>query len=165
MVHGDAHSHGNDASQGCQRAVGRRGQGSGKRRDIRWRSRHECAQEQTNPVKRPVHALIERGGEACVKHVADVTAKTSASGSQSIAPWLRRWASASPRTGWRIRTRPKLLRLDQARHHGQLPQRLRAALIALLRRILLPLEHPLGAWDRGYGKDKPGNQGSGRESG
>jgi transposase-like protein len=28
------------------------------------------------PVKRPVHALVERGGEVRVKHVADVTAKT-----------------------------------------------------------------------------------------
>lgn len=28
------------------------------------------------PVKRPVHALVEREGEARVKHVADVTAKT-----------------------------------------------------------------------------------------
>ena len=28
------------------------------------------------PVKRPVHALVERGGEVRVKHVADVTVKT-----------------------------------------------------------------------------------------
>jgi transposase-like protein len=127
------------------------------------------------PKKRPVHALVERGGEARVKHVADVTDKT-----------LRASINAHAHRKSELHTDEALvydhIGKEFAKHrtvnHSQdeyhryedgagtqsaesffailkrgvlrhLPLGQRAAPAALLRRVRVPLEHPIGAGHRG----------------
>ena len=71
MVHGTSHPHGHDAAKGGKLG----GEGKVLESDETFVGGKAKTAHKNKPIpqKHAVHALVERGGEVRVKHVADVT--------------------------------------------------------------------------------------------
>ena len=128
------------------------------------------------PKKHAVHALVERGGQMRATHVADVTAKTLRA---AIAKHVDKRSTMNTddalayyhmskefaahgivnHSAGRIRIKDGTTHIQTAEAFFAILKRgvmgsfhcdQRTALAALHRRVRVPLEQPLGTWDRGY---------------